>query len=121
MKRTHLLHLGRATLLAAAATFALAVPTSARAATGAQLWAQKCAMCHGKDGKGNTGMGKRQKIANFTTAKFQKSVTDAQIESTIKTGVNRTKDGVKQRMFPARGLSAAQITSLVKYVRSLKK
>ena len=114
---------GRSTLIAAALALPLGLlPMTAQAATGAQIFQARCAMCHGKDGTGSTFIGKEEKIVNFKSAAFQKSVTDAKIKNTILNGIDRTKDGVKQRMFAFKGkLSAADVDALVKYVRSLGK
>ena len=35
-------------------------------ADGAALWAQNCASCHGKDGSGNTTMGKKLGVKDYT-------------------------------------------------------
>ena len=42
-------------------------------ADGAALWAQNCASCHGKDGSGNTTMGKKLGLKDYT--KTRASVT----------------------------------------------
>jgi len=49
------------------------------------LFASKCAMCHGKDGKG-TAMWKSKGMVDFTSADYQKSVTDDQIKDAIENG-----------------------------------
>src|ERR1700687_4932050 len=79
---------------------------------GGDLFKQKCAMCHGADGKGYSAL----KTPDFTDPKFQESVTDKQIEDTIKTG----KKGTPMPAF-ADQLSEDQIHSLVSYIRSLGK
>ena len=35
-------------------------------ADGAALWAQNCASCHGKDGSGNTTMGKKLGLKDYS-------------------------------------------------------
>ena len=42
-------------------------------ADGAANYASKCASCHGADGKGQTTMGKKQKVKDYTTADGQGS------------------------------------------------
>ena len=49
---------------------ALSLPVAAaRADGGAEVFAKKCAACHGKDGKGQTMMGKRMGITDLTMVK----------------------------------------------------
>ena len=61
-----------------------------------RTWKAKCASCHGANGKGQTDQGKKMGIADYTAADRQKM------------------DPFKDK------LDAAQIDSLVGYVRSLK-
>ncbi len=83
------------------------------------LWNQHCASCHGKDGTGNTMMGKKLKVNDYTDAKVQASFTDAEAEKAIKEGV---KTNGKQSMKPfGEKLSDADIKALVAHIRSLKK
>jgi len=49
---------------------------------GAALFKQRCSMCHGQDGKGISFM----KTPDYTDPKWQASITDEQITSTIKNG-----------------------------------
>jgi cbb3-type cytochrome c oxidase subunit III len=79
---------------------------------GGDLFKQKCAMCHGADGKGYAAL----KTPDFTDPKVQASLTDAQIIETIKNG----KPGTAMPPFKD-SLTDDQIASLVKYLRSLKK
>jgi cytochrome c6 len=82
-------------------------------------WTQNCAKCHGADGKGDTKMGKKLDIKDFTDAAVQAKFTDEQMAKAIKEGV---KDGDKSKM-KAFGevLSADEIKALVAHVRSYKK
>jgi mono/diheme cytochrome c family protein len=83
------------------------------------LWTQHCAACHGKDGSGNTMMGKKLNIKDYHDAKFQAAFSDAEAERAIKEGV---KTNGKETMKPFAGkLSDADIKALVAYVRSFKK
>ena len=79
---------------------------------GGDLYKQKCAMCHGADGKGFAAM----KTPDFTSPKVQASLTDPQIVEAI-------KNGKKGTAMPAFGgaLSDEQIQSLRVFLRSLKK
>ena len=79
---------------------------------------EQCAKCHGPDGKGDTKMGKKLEIKDFTDAKVQASFKDEELLKAIKEGV---KDGEKTRMKAAEGLSDEEIKALVTYVRAFKK
>jgi cytochrome c553 len=81
-------------------------------------WDKNCAACHGKDGKGQTMMGRKLNIKDFTDAKVQASFDDAQATKTIKEGM-KDKDG-KTLMKPFDSLSDEEIKGLVAHIRSLK-
>ena len=86
-----------------------------------RTWKAKCASCHGVDGKGQTDQGLKMGVADYTTAAWQKSLTDVQIKAAINDGVNREKAGKKQEMDPYKDkLSAEQVDGLVAFVRTLK-
>jgi cytochrome c6 len=91
---------------------------SARAGDANQLWATKCASCHGKDGKGSTTMGRKLSIKDLTDAKVQASFTDADATKAIKEGV--TENGKQQMKGFADKLSDDDVKALVAHVRSLK-
>ena len=95
-----------------------AMVVSASAADVKETWAKDCAKCHGPDGKGDTKMGKKLEIKDFTDAKYQDSLKDEAMLKAIKEGV---KDGDKVRMKAAEGLSDEEIKAMVAYVRTLKK
>jgi mono/diheme cytochrome c family protein len=95
--------------------FAMVFSTWSAAADmmGADLYKAKCAMCHGADGKGDTAMGKKMGLKDFSSADVQ-SKSDADLNSIITNG--------KSPMPAYKGkLTDGQIDSLVKYIRSLKK
>jgi cytochrome c553 len=81
-------------------------------------WDDNCAKCHGADGKGDTKMGKKLHIGDFTDAKVQAGFTDDQAFKAVKEGL-KDNDG-KTRMKAIEGLSDDEITALIKYVRGLK-
>jgi len=98
---------------------ALAASTAALTASDAgPLWEKSCQKCHGVDGKGDTKMGKKLDIKDFTDAKYQASFTDEKATKAIKEGI---KDGDKTKMAPAEGLSEDDIKALVAKCRSFKK
>jgi mono/diheme cytochrome c family protein len=77
-------------------------------------WGANCAACHGKDGKGNTMMGRKLSIKDLTSASF----TDAQATDAIKNGV--TEGGAQKMKAFGDKLSDADIAALVAYIHTLK-
>src|SRR6478672_3333030 len=69
------------------------------------LWAQNCASCHGKDGSGNTAMGKKLGVQDYTKSQ---SFSDAEAANVIKNGKGKMK-GYKDK------LSVADVKALVAY------
>lgn len=89
------------------------------AADPAGNWNQHCASCHGKDGSGNTMMGKKLGVKDYHDGKVQAAFSDAEAERAIKEGV---KTNGKETMKPFGGkLSEPDIKALVAYIRSFKK
>ena len=85
-----------------------------------RVWKSKCASCHGPDGKGQTEKGKQMKVADYSTAAWQKSKTDDELKKAIVEGFKGEKDGAKQEMdgFKAE-LTPEQIDALVQFTRTL--
>jgi mono/diheme cytochrome c family protein len=81
-------------------------------------WDDNCAKCHGADGKGDTKMGHKLDIKDFTDAKVQAQFTDDQAFSAVKDGLKDLAG--KTRMKAIEGLSDDEIKALVQYVRGLK-
>ena len=96
----------------------LGTGTLLRAADAPTIWGNECAKCHGADGKGQTKMGKKLNIADFTDAKVQAGFTDDEAFKAIKEGV-KDKSG-KTLMKPIEGLSDDEMKALVTHVRGLK-
>ena len=91
---------------------------SAAAGDVTAIWNMNCAACHGKDGKGQTMMGRKLGIKDLTDAKVQASFTDDQAAKAIKEGV--TDNGqTKMKAFAAK-LGDDDIKALVTHVRSFK-
>jgi mono/diheme cytochrome c family protein len=97
----------------------IAGAVSARAADAKENWEKNCTKCHGPDGKGQTTMGKKLGLKDYTDAKVQADMKDDAMTKAIKEGV---KDGDKTKM-KAFGdtLSDDEIKALVKFVRDFKK
>ena len=82
-------------------------------------WDKHCLKCHGKDGKGNTKMGKQSGVKDYTDPKVQAEMTDEKAIKTIKEGI--TEKG-KERMKPyGKELNDEEIKALIAHMRSFKK
>jgi mono/diheme cytochrome c family protein len=81
------------------------------------IWTAKCKSCHGADGKANTKEGKKQKIDDMSKPDWQAHNSDADMKKIITEGSEK-KDS-KMKAFKDK-LSAAEIDSLVAYIRTLK-
>ncbi len=79
----------------------------------AAVYKQKCAACHGPDGKGDTPAGKSTKVRSFADPDVAKQ-SDEELTAMIEKGKNK---------MPAYGksLKPEEIKVLVAYVRSLTK
>jgi len=82
-------------------------------------WDEHCAKCHGPDGKGQTKMGKKLSIRDFTDAKVQADFTDEQAFDAMKKGIT-DKNG-KTTMKPIEGISDDDLKALIPLVRAFKK
>lgn len=106
------------TALTVAALFTAAACWNA-AADGAEVWAKNCASCHGKDGKGETKMGKKAGVKDYADAKNNEAVTDEKFLKSIKEGV---KEGDKEVMKSfAEKVTDEEAKALLAYFRTLKK
>ncbi len=105
-------------MLAAAIAAAFVPALAVFAADAKTNWADNCTMCHGEGGKGDTHMGAKLHVRDFTDAAVQARFTDDEAFKALKEGL---KDGTgKVRMKPLEGLSDDEIKALVQYVRGLK-
>lgn len=91
----------------------LGLAAPAALADAAAIYTKSCASCHGKDGKGQTTMGKKSKAKDYTTAEGQKW-TDAEGVKAILEGAGKMK-GYKDKV------SEAEAKELVAYIRKFKK
>ena|SRR5271154_1030352 len=113
MKRNWIRILTIAMGVAAVMSLACAgVPTQAQDASGA-LYKTKCAACHGADGKGETAVGKADKIRDLGSSEVQ-AQSDADLTTIITTGKGK---------MPAYGksLKPDQVKDLIAYIRTLAK
>ena len=92
---------------------AFAFPTIKAQDAGAALYKTKCAACHGADGKGDTSIGKANKLHDLGSKETQEQ-TDAALTRIIAEGKGK---------MPAYGksLQPDQIKALVTYIRTLAK
>jgi len=97
----------------------LLTASSVFAADAKENWDQLCAKCHGADGAGNTKMGKKLKVKDYTDAKVQAEFTDEQLAKVTSEG--STRDGKELMKGFKDDLSPADVTALVGYIRQMKK
>ena len=105
-------------ILVLATMFGFAVVVNASAADAKANWDTLCAKCHGEDGKGQTKMGQKLGVKDFTDAKVQAAIKDDEAFKTIKEG-KKDADG-KTLMKAFDTLSDEEIKGLVIFVRGLK-
>lgn len=88
------------------------VYNNSTARTAAELYAKRCASCHGKDGRAKTFKAKFNHARNLADSEWQANVSDERIFNSIMNGKGK---------MPAHGkkLSEQEIDSLVSYVRDL--
>lgn len=91
---------------------------TARAADVQANWDTLCKKCHGDAGKGDTKMGQKLGIKDYSDAAVQAKMKDEEMFKAIKEGI---KDGEKVKMKPVENLSDDEIKALVAHVRSFKK
>jgi cytochrome c6 len=82
-------------------------------------WEKHCQKCHGADGKGQTTMGKKLKVMDYTDPKMQAKFTDEEAFKVTKEG---KKEGDKTLMKAYKeDLSDQEIKDLIGYVRKFAK
>jgi cytochrome c6 len=93
--------------------FGVAASSARAQSEGAALFKTKCAVCHGADGKGDTGIGRADKIRDLGSPEVQKQ-TDEELAGIIGNGKGK---------MPAYGksLKPEQIKDLVAFIRTLRK
>jgi mono/diheme cytochrome c family protein len=102
------------TLMVACASIAA---VSANAADGKALYEEHCSKCHGKDGKGQTTMGKKSGAKDYTDPKVQEEVTDAEGLKAIKEGFKNAEG--KVLMKPSE-LKDDEAKAVMEYMRTFK-
>jgi mono/diheme cytochrome c family protein len=103
----------RALLAAVAVTILALCNTTLVAQDAASLYKTKCSACHGANGKGDTPIGKKMGLRDFTSPEVQKMSDD---------GLNAIiADGKDKMPSYKKSLKPEQIKDLVGYIRSLAK
>lgn len=113
----------RKLLMGLGLSMALAMPGAAMAAEdGKAIWDKSCAKCHGKEGKGDTKVGKKLKINDYTSAEWQAKVKDEELIKAIKEGKGE-KDEEGEFAMPAFGskLNEEQVKASLAFIRAMKK
>lgn len=104
-------------LLALALAFA-GIVSLGQAATAGDNWENHCAKCHGADGKGETKIGRKLHLKDYTDAKVQAGMKDEDMAKAITDGV---QEGGKEKMKSFKNdLTPAEVTDLVAHVRKFK-
>ena len=101
------------------AVLGFAAALSASAAEAKENWTTTCAKCHGAEGKGDTKIGAKLGVKDFTDAKVQAAFTDADATKAIKEGRKNADGSTLMKAFDT--LSDDEVKALVAYVRGLKK
>lgn len=101
-------------LIALAVTFSLSL-----AAPVGENWENLCAKCHGADGAGQTKVGKKLKVKDYTDAKSLAEITDEALTKATLEGVK--KDGKELMKGYKDEISEADAKALVAHIRSMAK
>ncbi|MEX0326337.1 MAG: cytochrome c [Puniceicoccaceae bacterium] len=101
-----------------AAASLIALPSVVSGATGEEVWMKYCKKCHGDDGKGQTAMGKRFEIRDYTDPAIQAEWSDEDIKAAVIDGV-KNESGKKVMLAFGKKLSEEEVDAVVAYLRSL--
>ncbi len=89
------------------------------AAPAAENWENHCAKCHGADGKGQTKVGKKLNLRDYTDAKVQAELKDDEMYKATAEGIFDKAGKEKMKAYKAE-LSEAEMKELVAYIRKFK-
>lgn len=85
------------------------------------LFKKHCKKCHGMDGRGDTAMGKRNKVRDLTTAAYQGKATDADVLKSMTDGFVDPDNPKRKMPSYQEELSEAERQQLLKVVRAFAK
>jgi cytochrome c553 len=105
--------------IVAAVCLSTALSLTARAEDASAIWTKTCAACHGKDGKGQTRMGRKVDVKDYTDPKVQADLKDEDALKAIKEGVKDDKGKERMKAYGDK-YTNDEIKSLVDYVRGFK-
>jgi cytochrome c6 len=97
------------------AALMLAVTTNAFGADGKALYAANCVKCHGDDGKGQTKLGKKLQIRDFTQADVWNTFDDEDAFKAVKNGIKKDGELIMGYKFPDEDIKA-----VIDYMKTLK-
>jgi mono/diheme cytochrome c family protein len=95
------------------------MPFFSGASTGEEVWMKNCRKCHGEDGKGDTAIGKKFSIRDYTNAAVLDGLTDEAIKAAIVHGI-KNGDGKKVMLAFGDKIREEDIAAVTAYLRSLK-
>ena len=96
----------------------LVAGTVSQAAPVSENWENNCLKCHGADGKGQTKVGKKLMVKDYTDAAVQAKMSDEEIVKTVTEGVS---EGGKEKMKSFKdSLTKEEIAEFVGYIRKMK-
>jgi mono/diheme cytochrome c family protein len=84
------------------------------AASAQDVYLDKCSVCHGQDGSGNTAKGRKLKVKNVRSPEVQK-LSEAEMIEIVGKGKGKDMDGFEKE------LGKDMVKDLVTYYRSLAK
>jgi mono/diheme cytochrome c family protein len=90
------------------------VAAAAAPASAQDVYLDKCSVCHGQDGAGNTAKGRKLKVKNVRSPEVQK-LSEAEMIDIVAKGKGKDMDGFGKE------LGDDMVKQLVEYYRSLAK
>jgi len=98
------------------AALAMSAALAATAADGKAVYAKECAKCHGEDGKGQTKMGQKAGVKDYSVTEFD---LDKAMKS-LKDGMT-DKDGKVIKKPMGEKLTEAEIKASLEHLKAFKK
>lgn len=96
--------------------FLLISPNLVSAVEVQEVYQQNCLKCHGADGKGQTTIGKKFKIKDWTDPGWKSQTSDAKIKENIENGVKDQAGKELMRAYKGK-LSPEEINELLQYIQ----